>query len=76
MTNDKGTIKIPREDFERHNANRKDLGLSWGDYIDGQAPEIVDALMDKLDRIEQGVTTAEERTNAIAKKLEEVNGDE
>ena len=37
---DKGTIKIPREDFERHNERRKDLGLEWREYIDGQAPEI------------------------------------
>lgn len=39
MTNDKGTIKIPREDFERHNTKRKTLGESWAEYIDGQAPD-------------------------------------
>ena len=32
----------------------------------------VDALMDKLDRIERAATTAEERTNAIAKELEDM----
>lgn len=35
-----GTIKIPREDFERHNERRKGLGQSWAEYIDGNAPEI------------------------------------
>lgn len=39
MTNDKGTIKIPREDFERHNIKRKNLGETWLQYIDGQAPD-------------------------------------
>lgn len=36
---DYGTIKIPREEFERHNERRKSLSLSWVEYLDGQAPE-------------------------------------
>lgn len=35
---DKFTIKIPRDDGERHNERRKDLGLTWAEYIDGEAP--------------------------------------
>jgi len=35
---DYGTIKIPRDAYERHNARRQDLGLSWAAYIDGEAP--------------------------------------
>jgi len=34
-----GTIKLPREEYERHNDRRQDLGLTWAAYIDGQAPE-------------------------------------
>ena len=36
---DYGTIKVPREEYERHNDQRKDLGLTWAEYIDGQAPD-------------------------------------
>lgn len=34
------TLKLPEEDYERHNEKRKELGLTWAEYIDGQAPEI------------------------------------
>jgi len=37
---DYGTIKLPREDYERHNQARKDLGLTWAEYIDGQEPDV------------------------------------
>jgi len=37
-----GTIKIPANAYEQHNENRQDLGLTWEDYIDGQAPEGID----------------------------------
>jgi len=54
-----GTIKIPRDEYERHNQRRQDLGLSWADYIDGQASDArgdadvkvdvdTDALVDEL----------------------------
>ena len=36
---DYGTIKIPAEDYERHNERRKEMGLSWAAYIDKQAPD-------------------------------------
>jgi len=36
---DYGTIKIPRDEYERHNERRKVNGQSWVEYIDGQAPE-------------------------------------
>lgn len=38
---DYGTIKLPREDYERHNERRKDLGVTWAEYIDGEAPDMV-----------------------------------
>jgi len=37
---DYGTIKLPRMDYERHNQARKDLNMTWAEYIDGQAPEV------------------------------------
>ena len=39
---DYATLKIPREDFERHNARRKQMDITWTAYIDGQAPEPAD----------------------------------
>lgn len=36
---DYGTIKIPREDYERHRERKEELGLEWAGYIDGQAPQ-------------------------------------
>ncbi len=43
MTN-YGTIKIPQDDYERHNDRRKDFGLTWAEYIDGQAPDTPDGV--------------------------------
>jgi hypothetical protein len=40
----RGTIKLPREPYERHNERRADMGLSWTEYIDAEAPEIADTL--------------------------------
>lgn len=34
------TIKLPEEDYERHNERRQELGLTWLEYIDGEAPEL------------------------------------
>jgi len=34
-----GTIKIPKSEYDRHNDRRQDLGLTWAEYIDGEAPE-------------------------------------
>lgn len=39
---DYATLKIPREDFDRHNSQRKSQGLTWAQYLDGQAPEPAD----------------------------------
>jgi len=37
---DYGTIKIPRDEYEQHNERRQELGLSWSEYINGEAPEV------------------------------------
>lgn len=33
------SIVLPREVVERHNDRRKDLDLTWEEYLDGQAPD-------------------------------------
>lgn len=40
MTDDRGTIKLPRDIYERHNERRKQAGLSWGEYVDEEAVTI------------------------------------
>jgi len=70
----KGTIKIPRDDFERHNDRRKDLRLTWREYINGVAPDGgTDAdVTEQLDRIESAATTTEERVAELERTLTEV----
>ena len=36
----RGTIKLPRDDYERHNKARKQADLKWPQYIDGEAPTV------------------------------------
>jgi len=66
---DYGTIKLPREEYERHNERRKELGLTWAEYVDGEAPTSNGysnaQLMDKLQQIEsvQGETINESISN-------------
>jgi len=35
---DYGTVKLPREDYERHNDRRQSMGLTWAEYVDGESP--------------------------------------
>lgn len=50
----RGTIKLPEDEYERHNEQRKEMGLSWAEYIDGQAPELEETIRrvvrDELER--------------------------
>jgi len=71
----KGTIKIPRDDFERHNDRRKDLRLTWAEYINGVAPDATSTdadVTEQLDRIESAATTTEERVAELERTLTEV----
>lgn len=34
------TIKLPEDDYERHNEQRQEMGLSWAEYIDGESPDL------------------------------------
>lgn len=33
-------IKLPEEEYVYHNRRRKEMGLTWSQYIDGQAPDM------------------------------------
>ena len=35
----RGTIKVPQEVKDRHNERRKELGLTWADYMDAMMPD-------------------------------------
>lgn len=41
MTN-YGTIKIPQEEYERHNEQRKEAGLTWLEYLNQESATIVE----------------------------------
>lgn len=40
----RGTIKLPEEPYKQHNERRKEMGLTWAEYIDGQAPELEETI--------------------------------
>lgn len=33
-------IKLPADEYDRHNERRQKMGLTWAEYIDGQEPEL------------------------------------
>lgn len=37
---DRANIKVSREFYEKHNERREEMGRTWEEYIDGQAPEL------------------------------------
>lgn len=51
---DYGTIKIPRDEYEKHNERREDMGLSWAEYIDGEAPEDSD-IKERIDELHEQI---------------------
>jgi predicted DNA-binding protein len=69
-----GTIKLPREAYERHNDRRQDLGLTWAEYVDGEAPslpdteELVDAIAAEADG--QGRVDDSELAREVARQLD------
>ena len=46
MSDSRANIKVSREFYEHHNPRREDLGLTWEEYIDGQAPDVPEADVD------------------------------
>lgn len=47
-------VKLPEDDFERHNEQRRKMGLTWTEYIDGESPDLEAtvrrAVRDELDK--------------------------
>jgi len=39
---DYGTIKIPRPAYDHHNERRKELGLTWEQYLNQERVEVSD----------------------------------
>lgn len=37
---DYGTIKIPEPAYNHHNERRQEMGLTWEQYINGEAPDL------------------------------------
>jgi len=63
---DYGTIKLPRDEYERHNERRKENGQTWAEYVDGEAPDgatdaaLVEAIEDRLDALEHDAASGGE----------------
>jgi len=57
------TIRIPKSDFDEHNTQRKQLGITWAEYIDGVAP---------TNSTERAVHDLAERVDEMALYLDEV----
>ena len=48
---DRGTIKLPEDDYEKHNARRQAMGLTWAEYIEGNSPDALERQADALETI-------------------------
>lgn len=33
-------IKLPEEEYDRHNERRQEMGLTWSEYINGESPDL------------------------------------
>lgn len=42
------TIKLSEDDYQRHNERRQELGMTWAEYIDGQAPDIEETIREVI----------------------------
>ena len=34
------TLKLPEDEYEYHNERRKEHGLTWAEYVNGEAPDL------------------------------------
>jgi len=41
-------IKLPADEYDKHNERRKEMGLTWPEYIDGQAPKLKPMIQEAL----------------------------
>lgn len=53
------TIRIPEEDFERHNAEREAMDLTWAEYIDAESPEFVEMVVERRDELRKALALGE-----------------
>lgn len=36
---DRKTLKLPTDEYDKHNQRRRKMGLSWPEYVNGEASE-------------------------------------
>jgi len=67
---DKGTIRIDRESFDKHNEQRKEAGVTWLEYIDERGGhDNVDAESLSDEQIEEITTEVEQIVQGIVDNL-------
>jgi hypothetical protein len=64
------TIRIPAEDFEQHNMQRKELGITWAEYINGVSPtsstqQSIEHLSDRVDEMALYLDEVRNRLEAL-----------
>ena len=47
---DRSTIKLPEPAYEHHNERRKELGLTWEEYMDNRTNEYHDRMLEATER--------------------------
>lgn len=63
MTDERANIKVSREWYEKHK-EQKDANQTWEEYLDGQAPETLEAIEKKLDQIQSA------QANTVSESLD------
>ena len=67
MTDDRANIKVSRDFYQRHKQRCDDLGLTWEEYIEGNAPESIDSLREDM-------AALDERLHRVETMLEQMHG--
>jgi len=67
---DYGTIKLPRGEYEQHNKKRKEMNLTWAEYVANEAP--TNQREQTID-VEDARILSQHLEKAIAPYFEEMN---
>lgn len=68
-----GTIKIPRDEYEKHNERRQDMGLTWAEYLNSEPPSgLSEDMAEEIRELRKGIETVESRTGRIERELEQL----
>lgn len=64
---DRGQIKLDRESYERHRERKRERGLTWAEYIDGQREQ---SESEREANAQVAAVSAEEMAAEVVRQLE------